>query len=206
MARITPDEALARIQPKKIRARGKSNVKPLQLLKTITNADDDLYIFGNENGSIITPADDSLSPILGIWDEGVDDIPPAMQDMLLEYAKEIEWWQNFGEQMTEDNSDEQESRQTVPMMMETKWAQGSPYNDTIIFEGKKCYTGCNTTAAAQVMYYWGKKGFHRGCPATEEYVTSTNEYTVPALPPLMVFDYKHLVKTPKTAEEKKAVQ
>lgn len=209
MARITPKEALARIQkPSRVKAvKGKaSNVKPLELINVISNAEDDLYIFGNENGGIIAPADDSLSPILGTWEGNVDEIPPGLQDMLEEYAREIEWWQNIGEEISEDTTTDNEERKTVPMLLETKWSQGSPYNDKLYINSNKCVTGCNTTATAQIMYYWGKKGFHRGCTKTEKYTTKTNGWEVPALPSLVSFDYKHLVKTPKTNEEKEAVQ
>lgn len=208
MARITPEEALARIQqPSKVKAvKGKTNkVKPLELIETISNSKDNIYIFGNENGSIITPADDSLSPILGTWEGNIEDMPPALENMLDEYAREVEWWQNGGEKISENTADS-EPRQTIPVLLETKWSQKSPYNDKLYINNNKCVTGCNTTAVAQIIYYWGSKGFHRGCPKTEKYVTVRNGWTVPALPALITFDYKHLVKVPKTNEEKNAVQ
>lgn len=205
MAKITAEQALARIQPTRVKAtKGKAaDVKPLELIDTISNAEDDLFIFGNENGGIIAPADDSLSPILGAWEGNVDDIPPGLKDMLQEYSKEIEWWQNVGEEISEETTADGEERQSVPVLLETKWSQKAPYNGKIY---ANCVTGCNTIAAAQIMYYWGKKGFHRGCPQTEKYVTETNNWTIYSLPAVTVFDYKHLVKSPKTTEEKEAVQ
>lgn len=208
--RLTPSQALARLTPNRAPSKsGKANTKPLELVSTVGISEDDIYLFGGDGGGILCPADDGLPAILGTWEEG-GEIPPAMEWWLQGYAAEVEWWQAMGESINDDTPQMTKApaapRQSIPMLMTTKWSQKSPYNDTIVFNGQKCVTGCNATAAAQVIYYWSTRGYHRGCTATTAYVTSTNKYEVDALPPLASFDYIHLVEKPKTDKEKKAVQ
>lgn len=201
--RLTTSQALARLQSQdKRKAKGKT----MALIDTIGHAEDDIYIFGNDQGGILTPAIDTLPAILGIWEQG-GDMPPALQDMLNEYSAEVEWYERIGEELESKAPAKARAntapRQSIPAMLTTKWSQKAPYNDMCIFEGKRCVTGCNATATAQIFFHW--RGYHRGCKGTDAYITSTNGYEVEALPSKIIFDYKHLVAKPKTTEEKKAV-
>lgn len=203
--RITTEQALARLQS--LGKRKSKGVKVLDL-DTVGVVKDGIYIFGNADGGILCPAYDTLPPVLGTWEEG-GEIPPALQDMLQEYSNEVEWLERVGETMEAPTQAPAKTkaapRQSIPAMLKTKWSQKAPYNDMCIFEGKRCVTGCNATAAAQLMYYWGTEGYHRGCKATDAYTTSTNGYDVDAMPAKVVFDYANLVAKPKTDEQKKAV-
>ena len=211
--RITPSQAIQRLTSQstgKKRAKG-TTALPLEVKQTITVADDDLIIVGNADGGILTPLNDSLPPIIGVWEEGGDELPPSLQDMLQEYADQVEWWERCGEELAQEAQSktsmrakaEATPRQSVPQMLTTKWSQKAPYNDMCIFDGKKCVTGCVTTAAAQVMFYW--RSYQFGCEATPKYTTSTNGYVVESLPAKPLFDYANLVATPKTDAQKKAV-
>lgn len=207
MKKLAPEEAKARLQPHQAPSKsGKRNTKPLELKEVIGNAGNDLYIFGNDCGNILMPAYDAIRPILGMWEE-CGDMPPSMKMWLQNYANEIEWSERVGESIPAPTAAAFKApakpRQSVPMMLETKWTQKAPYNDMCVFDGKRCVTGCNTTAAAQVVFYW--REYQCGCKGTDDYITSTNKYKVDALPPVAMFDYAHMVKTPKTAEEKRAV-
>ena len=209
MARLTPEQALARLQPQgKRKAKGND---PLIVKTTIGRSDEDICIIGNSKGDILVPLNDKLPDTLGIWEQG-GDMPPAMIDWIAEYASEVEWWENVGESLqTYEKTDlpnkaPKAPRQDIPPMLTTKWGQTSPYNDTLTFDGKKCVTGCNTTAVAQIMKHWFDKGYQRGCPPTDPYITSTNGYEVGAMPAKIVFDFENLVRTPKTAKQKAAVQ
>lgn len=202
--RLTPQQAIARLQPQgKKKAKG---AKAIELIDAIGVAEDDVFILGNADGGMLAPADDTLPPILGTWEEG-GEMPPSLQDWLQEYASEVQWWQRVGETLeTPTNAQAKVKaapRQSVPVILDTKWSQKSPYNDMCIFDGKRCATGCIATATAQVIYHW--KEFERGCIGTDAYITSTNGYEVDALPTIITFNYKNLVKNPKTEEEKKAV-
>lgn len=204
MARLTPEQAIARLQPQG--KRKEKGAKALELIATIGVADDDVYILGNADGGILTPAYDTLPPILGTWEEG-GEIPPSMQIWLQGYADEVEWFERYGEFLPTPSEAIAKApakpRQSIPMMLKTKWSQKAPYNDLCIFEGKRCVTGCIATATAQIIFHW--REYHRGCKATDAYVTSTNGYAVDALPAIVTFDYKNLVVSPKTEAEKKAV-
>jgi hypothetical protein len=202
---LTPEQAIARLQPSgKAKARGKQ--PSLELIDIVEDA---AYIVGNEDGNILTPRYDGIQPVIGAWEEKGDEMPPALVDWLQEYASEIEWFNRVGESLPTPTDAQAHApkapRQSIPTLMETKWSQKSPYNDKIVFDGKKCPTGCNTTAAAQILFYYAKKGFHRGCKPTDAYLTASNGYEVEALPSLVTFDYANLVAKPKTDKQKAAV-
>ena len=167
---------------------------------------------GNEDGSILTPAYDGIQPVIGTWEEKGGEMPPALQDWLQEYASEIEWFNRVGESLVPPEGEglvtqraPKSPRPSVSAMLETKWSQLSPYNNRIVFDGKKCPAGCNTTTAAQIIKRWGDLGYHRGCPPTDAYKTASNGYEVKALPSLITFDYANLVVKPKTDKQKAAV-
>ena len=208
MIKLTPEQAKARLQPTdKAKAKGKQPT--LELLDIVEDA---IYVMGNEDGNIITPVYDGIQPIIGTWEEKGGEIPPALQDWLQEYVSEIEWFNRVGESLVPPEGEglvtqraPKAPRPSVSAMLETKWSQLSPYNNNIVFDGKKCPTGCNTTAAAQIFAYYGKKGYYRGCPSTDAYITASNGYVVNALPSLPIFDYANLANKPKTDKQKAAV-
>ena len=202
---LTPEQAIARLQPSgKAKARGKQPT--LELLDIVEDA---VYIVGNEDGNILTPRYSNIQPVIGIWEEKGGEMPPALQDWLQEYASEIEWFNRVGESLETPINAQAKApkapRQSIPMMLDTKWSQKAPYNDKIVFDGKKCPTGCNTTTAAQIIKHWGDLGYYRGCPPTDAYITASNGYEVKALPSLITFDYANLVVKPKTDKQKEAV-
>ena len=204
MNKLTFEQAIARLQSQgKKKARGKQPT--LELLDIVEDA---IYIVGNEDGSILIPTYDGIQPVIGTWEGKGGEMPPALRDWLQEYASEIEWFNRVGETLetpTNQAKAPKVPRQSVPVMLDTKWSQKAPYNDMCIFDGKRCVTGCTATAAAQIIKRWGDLGYYRGCKPTDDYVTSTNGYKVSALPSKIVFDYKNLVTSPKTAAQKKAV-
>ena len=179
---------------------GKKNVKPLEHIDTIGIADDDIYIVGNADGCILTPAYDSFRSIIGAW-TSCDDMPPVMKDWIEEYANEIEWYKRVGHTLEADSGEASTAeRKTIPSLVPTIWAQGAPFNNNLTYDGKKCLVGCAAIAVGQIVYYWGTRGYHRGCTAVKAYKTETNLYNVDALPPLTVFDYVHLTAKKPTAK------
>lgn len=130
------------------------------------------YVFniGTDNGFVITGADDSVRPVLGICDNGSFDpnnLPPQMEWWLGEYAAQIEYYYNHSDPDTYTLSAAQLQRLNAPVpaqpktartpitpMVSTKWDQGSPYNNQCPTKGgSRTYTGCVATAMAQIMYY-----------------------------------------------------
>ena len=97
-------------------------------------------------------------------------------------------------------------RQSIPPLIACKWGQYSPYYNKLKYGGKYQLVGCTALAVTQIAYYWMvQRGYHRGCKATPNYVTTSNKFEVKALPPLTVFDWKNLKAKPKTTAEKNAV-
>lgn len=167
-----------------------------------------LYVFGDGDGNaIVTPSDGELPPIIGVCEDAdfSQPLPPSLKDWLGEYEREIEWYQNAQHEPL-DATGAAQGRVSTAAMLTTTWAQTAPYNNNLTFDGKKCVTGCNATAISQIMLYWTKLGYLRGCTATPEYITATNKYKVAALPPITAFDYKNMTDgKPTTTAAKKAV-
>ena len=95
------------------------------------------------------------------------------------------------------------TKKTIEPLIPFKWGQGAPYNNLLPTDtktGNKVITGCNATAIAQIIAYWGCVGlngkkYKRGCPKTKAYTSSKNGCVVkiPALEPIAVFDYNNFL-------------
>ena len=120
----------------------------------------DYYVFnaGQNEGFVIISGDDRAETVLGYAEHGtfdVDNLPPALADLLDNYAHQIEAIRNGAPVQTRRASHLQ-----VPDFMTVKWNQYEPYNDktplgyyTNKKEGVHCVTGCVATAMAQVLYH-----------------------------------------------------
>ena len=217
--RISANEALQRINvsPRRAPSVSGSVQTPIELVREFGEDEHPtLYIFRKGEEGIIAPADDELAPILGECEKTdfTVELPPSLVDFFCEYDREIINFQNCGDNMifgadVETNDDD--ARVNIRPLIVTTWAQGAPFNDKLLFDGKKCLVGCNAISIGQVLYYWGVNGvdgkkYHRGCTSTPSYTTTTNKYKVDSLPPITCFDYKNLTKgTPKTVESINAV-
>lgn len=137
---------------------------------------------------------------------------PNLQEWLDGYAEEIVLWRKVGVNAIQTTSASVPStKESVDVLLTSKWGQDSPFNNQCIFNGVRCVTGCVATAMAQVMYYWattGKDGevFRPGSPALEADETVTYNYNVEALDAIDSFDWDNMTDDePKTAESIAAV-
>lgn len=120
----------------------------------------DYYVFnaGQNEGFVIISGDDRTVPVLGYAEHGsfdIDNLPPAMADLLDNYAHQIEAIRNGAPVQARRAAHLQ-----VPAFMTVKWNQYEPYyNKTPLgyytnrIEGEHCVTGCVATAMAQVLYH-----------------------------------------------------
>lgn len=208
MARITPSQAIQRLTALRAPSKGRGTVKPVEYVRSYVN----VFLLRQGEAGIVCPADDELQPVLGEAERAdyTLELPPALEGWLAEYSDEVDWSLNGKWLMIdEDTPDElpnMEGRKDVPYMVKTKWGQGKPYNDHLIFDGARCLTGCTATTLAQIMYYWGvTKGYRRGCTATPAYQWSGG-HKVDAMPSITVFDYANLTTSkPKTAVQIQAL-
>ena len=202
--RITPQQALARLQPQGMR-KAKGSGSSLSLAAEIGET---LYVFGDDSGNaIVTTSDGDLPPIVGVCEDAdfSQPLPPSLVDWLGEYEREVEWYQNAQHEPF-DATGAAQGRVSTSAMLKTTWAQGTPYNQNLVFGNKKSLTGCNATAISQIMFEWYKRGFLRGCTEVKEYTTATNKYKVAALPPITAFDFKRMTDgKPVATAAKKAV-
>ena len=154
-----------------------------------------LYVINNETTgkSYLSPADDTLPVTIGEWDtiDGFDEMPENMRDWFSCYEAEIEWWQKNAVDsynITEETVDastfnsffEDDVLDKNKYLISAKWEQGSPYTYTFDIPdqqggGHWKNTGCNATAAAQILYFWGKKqGYYCGCEKIQPYQVWVN--------------------------------
>lgn len=130
--------------------------------RSISLSDPLLYIVTptETKGYVVLAGDDMASAILGYSEDGEftpENIPDNLREWLKGYAKEITYARlktietRQGSQAFYD-----ESWEKIPYMINTKWNQGTPYNDLCpkTENGKSCYTGCVATALAQIVNYY----------------------------------------------------
>ena len=236
MARITPQEALQRASSAEMQgmrlAAAKTKKKPVLQPEFVAEMRADgmrskspdgksmLYLYRQGDGGLILPARDEVTPILGEAEKADFSVqlPPHIQSWLSGYAEEMEWWQNErlivydenGNEIVAKTSDDEqgaEAKQDIAAMIKTAWAQTAPYNCKLpVVDGKTCLVGCPAVSLGQLMYYWAKRGYRRGCTATQQYRYGTDGVIVKALSPVTVFDYNNMtLGKPTTAVQKEAV-
>lgn len=147
------------------------------------------YIFsrGEGKGFVIVSGDDDVAPIIGYTDSGdfnPQTLPTPLQEMLSSWAEKV----NALQQMNRPAKPRRMAKarmaqarhgvdgfkanwQEVPVLCQTHWNQGGPYNDLCPTKnGQRALTGCVATAASQIVYY-----FRRDNPDTLLYATPTYE-------------------------------
>ena len=152
---------------------------PAQLTQTAKVSG--LYVFNvdNSGGFVIVSNDDRTEPVLGYSDSGSfdpDNMPENMRAWLQGYADEIAWLKEHPDAAVSTSRRTGESNIKTPIepLVETKWNQGTPYNNLCPYyeTGKKSVTGCVATAMAQVMNYhqWPQEEMKEDIPGyTKDY-------------------------------------
>ena len=173
-----------------------------------SNGMNEYYVFdkGTNEGFIIVSGDDQTEPILGYCDEGAfsyDQMPPAMQEWLDGYARQIAAIQQGARA-----SRVPPTHPKVEQMMSSKWSQGSPYNDLCPLDaGRRSVTGCVATAMAQILYYQREKSVTETTAAIPGYSTWTKNISVPGIEAGAPLDWDNMKDTYSSASDlqKKAV-
>ncbi len=150
---------------------------PAQLTQTAKVSG--LYVFNvdNSGGFVIVSNDDRTEPVLGYSDSGTfdpDNMPENMRAWLQGYADEIAWLKEHPDAAvsTSRRSGDASIKTPIAPLLETKWNQGTPYNNLCPYyledeygnilaysveyvddDYEHCATGCVATAMAQVMKY-----------------------------------------------------
>ncbi len=136
-----------------------------------------LYIYsrGVGQGFVIVSGDDALPEVLAVVDQGDWDeatLPPHL----------LQWVEKYETLVREARNAHAPSRvrqapsgtRNIPVLCQTHWHQSSPYNDRSPYikgTQNKALTGCVSTAASQVAYYWRKD-----LPSVSGYATPTYGY------------------------------
>lgn len=223
MARITPQEALQRVssatqQGMRLVA---SKTKKSVITEYVRDVDSNVYLFRKGKEGLVLPAFDEVTPILGEAEQAdfSVELPHHIQSWLSGYAEEMDLWENrlivYDDEGNEivaaadDSGDAQgaEAKKDIAAMIKTAWAQTAPYNCKLPqIDGKTCLVGCPAVTLGQLMYYWAKRGYRRGCTSTQQYRYGTDGVIVKALSPVTVFDYGNMsTGKPATAVQKEAV-
>lgn len=124
-------------------------------LGTSPKEDEAYYIFTatDNNGFVIVSGDDRLSPIVGYSTNAVSgEMPPALTAWLKEYSEYVN--DVRAGKATPSQRKAREASSHIEPMLVTAWDQDKPYNNMCpLLNGKRTYTGCSNTAAAQVMRF-----------------------------------------------------
>jgi hypothetical protein len=158
------------------------------------------YIFNDgDNGFIIVAGDRRFQPVLGYSTESRFDtagMPENIRWWMHSYCEEMDAILNDpkADELSEnplwqaylDNSAATIAQTTasVEPLIQTKWSQGFPYNDSCPYDANATNTnyhapsGCVATAMAQILYFWkhpvSGKGFHTYTSANYGTVQSVN--------------------------------
>ena len=121
------------------------------------------YIYNTSTTFLVIAGDDRAEEILMVGDHPLRDInnlAPAMQDILNNYKKEINWLFDNPNVKVQRISEENKSLRAVTYgpLLTAEWDQEAPYYNQCKFtynnRSYQCLTGCPATSAAMVMYYW----------------------------------------------------
>ena len=114
------------------------------------------YVFNaKDSGFVVISGDDRTPEILGYSTTGIFDmsnVPANVLGWLDEYSRQIEYIRrnNALPRAAQPSS----GKVSIAPLLQTKWNQGEPYNTYCpTVNGVKAYTGCVSTAMAQVLYY-----------------------------------------------------
>ena len=138
------------------------------------------YVFnkGSHQGYVIVSGDDQTVSVLGYCDSGefdYDKLPPAMQELLDGYARQIDAIQHGAPVI----GDAIPTHPRVEQLMKSKWNQGYPFNMMCpeYFSLGQSVTGCVATAMAQLLYYNREKSVSETTAAMPAYDTNTEHPT-----------------------------
>ena len=140
------------------------------------------YVFniGNNEGFVIAAGDDSAPAVLGYAEDGavdMDNLPNNMKVWLEEYARQIEYIQNYGG--TKKSGRTLTSFPAIEPLLTSKWGQSYPYNLNCpsYFGQEQCVTGCVCTAVAQILYYYRERSVSQTTGRIPGYTCSTKRIT-----------------------------
>ncbi|MDR3308855.1 MAG: C10 family peptidase, partial [Tannerella sp.] len=148
---------------------------------------------GNE-GFIIVSGDDKARPVLGYSMKGnfdVNNLPPALEEWLDGYQKEIDYAINNPDLTTDPEWNDLQSGTVLKKaslrsgpMGTAEWDQRAPYNLKCPMQGlQQTLTGCVATSMAIVMKYYNQGSYdYANMPlTTAEYVNDTQNNAVATL-------------------------
>ena len=195
--RVSEEEALMIAQQFMKDKVFKQAAKARRLGNTAGADDRCFYVFNaeSEGGFVIVAADNRVPAVLGYSENSSFDsenVPPNVEAWLRGYTEQIKSIQETDYKPSLLSSTKKE-RPAIAPMIKTKWNQRSPYNEELpMWNGKRCPTGCVSTALAQIMYYHQHpKDSTSIIPA---YTTETNQIVVDELPKT-IFDWSNMTLT-----------
>lgn len=203
---INPDAALARAISSTRSVSGSEDFKLHSTINTESGSAA-VYLFSNDNSSLILSADDGTPIVLGILDSPIPENSEnaEFKYWMKKYASQIEWLRN-NPQQAQTRAEVEAAKEAIGPLLTTKWDQGSPYNDqSPDVDGTRSYSGCVATAMSQVMNYheWPEKG-----TGSHSYKATTANKTMSCDFSKITFDWKNMLDTysgSSTQAQKKAV-
>ena len=146
---------------------------------------------GDDEGFLIVSGDDATIDVLGYCDKGTFDyeqLPPGLQDMLTDYASQIEAIQSGAPVLKMPAN-----HPKVEQLMTSTWSQGYPYNlKCPLDNGNRSVTGCVATAIAQLLYYNRDKSVDETTATIPSFNTRGKGIHVDAIPAGSPIDWANM--------------
>lgn len=151
-------------------------------LKQTTSGPLPYYIYNAQDGQgyVIVSGDERAREILGYSETGSlseDSVPDNLLFLLNGYAEEIDSLQKLPSSVSTLYKSSS-NRVSISTLLPCKWNQNTPYN---YYCPSGCPTGCVATAMAQILYYWGNKGYDISATDIPGYTTTKTGRVMPSL-------------------------
>lgn len=186
---VTPDDALKRLDDRNhSKVRGLVRAPQFKISEIVTDScgNNTVYLFGSEDGFVVTPADDAFPALLGYGDGRIYDssggLPTGFREWLEYMSRRVSAGApGAGTTVTVNPS---VGEAIAPLCM-TSWGQKEPFNlECPEYGGERCVTGCVATAMAQIMKYYnwppqgeGELSYHAERIGTDIH-TDFSQYTL----------------------------
>jgi len=151
------------------------------------------YVFNTSQSFVIIAGDDRAESVLAYGDKPLDisNVPSNVQFFLDMYKAQVEYLQANPDLEVENHLNAPlKAQAAIEPLLTAQWDQYAPfYNQTPMYNGKHCVTGCAATSLSMVFYYWQYPT--QMTPGVPAYVTDSYSIACDSLAPT-TFDWANM--------------
>lgn len=148
----------------------KSNAKKIKSQKALESQDIECVYSDNQSDIFIFSKNDPISKGFVIIGANEDNLPSVWGFSESQFDSEtlppsFKWWLNQCKTKGQAKVQATNTRESIYPLINTKWGQNSPFNNSIPSLGSNYQpfpTGCTATALSQIMRYWQYPTYGKG--------------------------------------------